>query len=88
MTTDVEAARKDIVEGVPEMWRIYLRQIEFTAYLGGNLELKLTVGLMNPTGPFPWASRASFTSVIIEPTTGVEAEVPNCEILSTWPVKG
>ena len=32
---------------------------------------------MKPTGPFPRASRASFTSVRIDATTGVEAEVPN-----------
>ena len=36
-----------------------------------------TVGLMNPMGFLPTASRASFTIVRMEPTTGAEAEVPN-----------
>jgi len=32
---------------------------------------------MNPTGFLPTASLASFTRVMMDPTTGVEAEVPN-----------
>lgn len=35
-----------------------------------------SVGLMKPTLPLPIAKRASLIRVIIEPTTGAEAEVP------------
>ena len=35
------------------------------------------MGLMNPMGFLPTASRASFTIVRMDPTTGAEAEVPN-----------
>ena len=37
---------------------------------------KLTVGLINPTGGFPIAMRASLISVIMLPKTGDDAEVP------------
>ena len=37
---------------------------------------KLTVGLINPTGGFPIAMRASLISVMMLPNTGDDAEVP------------
>ena len=38
--------------------------------------MEYTEGLRKPTGPFPAASRASLIRVIMDPTTGEEAEVP------------
>ena len=40
-------------------------------------EQKRTVGFRKPTGPFPAAIRASLIRVIIDATTGAEADVPN-----------
>lgn len=35
---------------------------------------------MNPTGPFPIAIRASLISVIMDATTGAEADVPKTRL--------
>ena len=39
-----------------------------------------TTGLMNPTGPFPIAMRASLINVIMDATTGAEADVPKTKL--------
>lgn len=42
----------------------------------------LTVGLMNPMGFLPMASRASLTAESIDALTGDDAEVPNTRLNS------
>ena len=39
-----------------------------------------TTGLMNPTGLFPIAMRASLINVIMDATTGAEADVPKTKL--------
>lgn len=42
----------------------------------------LTAGLINPTGPLPASILASLIRVIIEATTGAEADVPKTKLNS------
>lgn len=56
--------------GVPHPWLPPL-VISFSVH-----GFAYSVGLMKPTLPLPTAKRASLIRVMIEPTTGAEAEVP------------
>lgn len=54
-------------------------------HLNNSNRIKLlTVGLINPMGLLPAWILASFTSVKIAPTTGVEADVPYTRLNVPW----
>ena len=49
----------------------------FELQYGQEAGNKSTMWLIKPTGPFPLAIRASLIKVIMEATTGADADVPN-----------
>jgi hypothetical protein len=72
----------DIVKSAFERGRIDLRrEVSEDAIVRRRGER--TVGLMNPMGLLPSASRASLIMVSMEPTTGADADVPNTS--PNWP---
>jgi hypothetical protein len=72
----------DIVKCALERGRIDLRrEVSEDAIVRRRGER--TVGLMNPMGLLPSASRASLIMVSMEPTTGADADVPNTS--PNWP---
>jgi hypothetical protein len=80
LTAALVPTHLDVVESLLELWRVNLRipnrsyQHRRRVSVQGSLR---TVGLMNPTGLFPTAIRASLMPVIRDPTTGDEHDVPN-----------